>query len=47
MESSTEIAVIPDGPARQAEGESQPWSLERDPAAQHSANGTAVPEHNA
>jgi len=46
-EVSTEIAVMPSGPAPQPGGESQPWSLEKELEAQHPANGQAVSEHNA
>jgi sec-independent protein translocase protein TatA len=47
MENATEIAASPNGPAPQAGGEPQSWSLEKELEAQHTANGSAVPEHNA
>jgi len=47
MENATEIAASPNGPPPQSGGEPQPWSLEKEIEAQHPANGSAVPEHNA
>jgi sec-independent protein translocase protein TatA len=44
---ATEIAAVSNGPAPQAGGEPQPWTLEKELEAQHAANGSAVPEHNA
>jgi sec-independent protein translocase protein TatA len=47
MEIGTEIAVRQNGAAPQADGEPQPWSLEKDLAAQHAANGSSATEPNA
>ena len=47
MESATEIAAIPNGPAPQAGGEPQPRSLEKELEAPHPANGSSAAEHNA
>jgi sec-independent protein translocase protein TatA len=44
---ATEVAAVSNGPAPQAGGEPQPWTLEKELEAQHAANGSAVPEHNA
>ena len=46
-ESSTEIALIPNGPAPQAGGEPQSWSLGKELETQHPANGSSATEHNA
>ncbi len=46
-EYASEIAVIPHEHALPANGEPQPWSLEQDLEAQHAANGSTHPEHNA
>jgi TatA/E family protein of Tat protein translocase len=45
LQSSTEVAVIPNGPAPLADGESQPWSLEKELEDRHTANGSAAIEH--
>src|ERR1035441_2290616 len=47
MENATEVAAVSNGPAPHAGGEPQPWTLEKELEAQHAANGSAVPEHNA
>ena len=47
METGTEIAASPDGPAPQAGSEPQPWSLEKELEAQHAGNGSSATEHNA
>jgi sec-independent protein translocase protein TatA len=46
-EMAAETAAVPNGTAPLAGGEPQPWSLEKELAAQHTANGSSVPEHNA
>src|ERR1700691_775189 len=45
MGSSTEIAVILNGLGPHADGESQPWSLEKELEDRHTANGSAATEH--
>jgi len=45
MGNATEIAAVSDGPALQADGEAQPWSLEHELEARHPANGTLPVEH--
>jgi sec-independent protein translocase protein TatA len=45
MGDATEIAAVSNGPAPQAGGEPQPWSLEKEPEAQHPANGSLPIEH--
>ena len=45
MESSAEIAVLPDGPAPLAGGESPAWSLGKELEDPHTANGSAPAEH--
>lgn len=50
MENATEIAAGPNSPAPQADGQAQPWTLEKELEAQHPGNGTspiAQAEHNA
>jgi sec-independent protein translocase protein TatA len=47
MGNATEIAASPNGPAPQADGEPQPWTLEKELEAQHAANGSSATEHNA
>ena len=50
MEHTTEVAVIPNGPAPHVGGEPKPWSLEHELEAQHSGNGSSPvqqAEHNA
>jgi len=47
METGTEIAAGPDGPAPQPDGQPQPWSLEKELEGQHAANGSSAVEHSA
>jgi len=47
LETGTEIAASPNGPAPPAGGEPQPWSLEKELETQHAANGSTATEHNA
>ena len=46
-EYAMENAVAPHDQALPAEGEPQPWSLDKELEAQHAANGTKQTEHNA
>jgi len=45
MDNASEIAADPHGPAPQADGERQPWSLEKELEVQHAANGSSATEH--